>query len=338
MSVNGDVLSDVLRAVRLKSAVFFDVETSAPWVAEAPPSATIAQAIMPDSEHVIEYHVVTSGRGWASVPGRDIAPVRLEAGDVVAFPQGDAHVLSSAPGLRGEAEPSIFEFPAGAAQLPLLLNLDGGSAERTHLVCGFLGCDSRPFNPLLEALPPILHVRDGSASGWLKEFSRFAVLEASEKRAGGGGVLSKMGELMFVELVRRYVETLPPERGGWLGGLRDRHVGRALALLHGEPTRDWTLETLARESGLSRSSFAERFSAFVGLAPMQYLQRWRLQMAASRLAEGSASIAAVAAETGYESEAAFSRAFKKIIGEPPAEWRSRRRARSAEAAPGTISG
>jgi AraC-like DNA-binding protein len=322
--MNGDTLSDVLRAVRLKGAVFFDVETSAPWVAEAPASQTVASAIMPDSEHVIEYHVVTNGSCWASVLGRDIAPVRMEAGDVVAFPQGDAHVMSSAPGMRGELDYSIFEYPEGAAQLPLLLNLDGGGAERTHLVCGFLGCDSRPFNPLLEALPPILHIRGSARSSWLTEFTRFAVMEASEKRAGGIGVLSKLGELMFVELVRRYVESLPEDSRGWLGGLRDRHIGRALNLLHAEPVRAWTLEMLAREVGLSRSSFAERFTGFVGMPPMQYLQRWRLQMAASRLSEGNASIAVIAAEIGYESEAAFSRAFKRMIGEPPAEWRSNR--------------
>ena len=328
--MSGDVLSDVLRAVRLKGAVFFDVDTTAPWVAEAPPSRAVASAIMPDSDHVIEYHVVTSGSCWVSVVEHDIAPVRLEAGDVVAFPQGDAHVLSSAPGMRSEPDYSIFKYPAGAAQLPLLLNLDGGSSERTHLVCGFLGCDSRPFNPLLEALPPILHIRGSARSSWLPEFTRFAVMEASEKRAGGGGVLSKLGELMFVELVRRYVESLPENSMGWLGGLRDRYIGRALNLLHAEPTGAWTLDRLAREVGLSRSSFAERFTGFVGIPPMQYLQRWRLQMAASRLSEGNASIATIAAEIGYESEAAFSRAFKRMIGEPPAEWRNNRFASGAD--------
>jgi AraC-like DNA-binding protein len=328
--MSGDTLSDVLRTVRLKGAVFFDVETSAPWVAEAPPSRTIASAIMPDSDHVIEYHVITSGSCWANVLDRAVEPVRLNAGDVVAFPQGDAHVLSSAPGMRSTPDLSLFKFPESAAQLPLQLNLDGGGSERTHVVCGFLGCDSHPFNPLLESLPPILHIRaSGSARGnWLKEFTRFAVMEASEKRAGGGGILSKLGELMFVELVRDYVETLPQDSRGWLGGLRDRHVGRALNLLHAEPTRAWTLDQLAKEAGLSRSSFAERFTGFVGIPPMQYLQKWRLQMAASRLLEGTAGIAAIAAEVGYESEAAFSRAFKRMIGEPPAEWRSNRNAHS----------
>lgn len=321
-----DTLSDVLHAVRLQGAVFFDVDTTAPWVAEAPPAKIIARAVLPDSEHVIEYHVITSGSCWATVIGHDSEPIRLTAGDVVAFPQGDAHVLSSAPGMRGELDLSAFKRPDSAGQLPLLLNLDGGGSERTHVVCGFLGCDSRPFNPLLESLPRTLHVRGASSgrSNWLDEFTRFAVMEASEKRAGGNSILSKLGELMFVELVRRYVESLPEESSGWLAGLRDRHVGRALNLLHGKPTRDWTLDQLAKEVGLSRSSFAERFTAFVGTPPMQYLQKWRLQMAASRLVEGIASIATIAAEAGYESEAAFSRAFKKKVGVPPAEWRNNR--------------
>ena len=315
-----DTLSDVLQAVRLRGAVFFDVEASVPWVAETPPAKIVAPQVMPDAEYVIEYHVVTSGSCWASIIGHDIAPVYLRAGDVVAFPQGDAHVMSSSPGMRGEPDMGPFRFH-DSAQLPLLMNLEGGGEERTHLVCGFLGCDARPFNPLLEALPRILHVRISDRGGWLNTFTQFAVMEANEKRAGGNSILSKLGELMFLDLVRRYVETLPDESRGWLAGLKDGHVGRALNLMHTRPNHDWTLDGLSREVGLSRSSFAERFAAMIGIPPMQYLQRWRLQAAASRLSEGAASIAVIAAETGYESEAAFSRAFKKAVGMPPAEWR-----------------
>jgi len=328
--VSLDTLSDVLKAVRLKGAVFFDLETVAPWVAEALPSHIVAPAVIPDAEHVIEYHVVTSGSCWAAIPDSAVQPVRLLAGDVVAFPQGDAHVLSSEPGMRGEADASMFQRPEFAAQVPLLLNLDGGGTEKAHVVCGFLGCDSRPFNPLLESLPRILHVRSSTTarSSWIGEFTRFAVMEAKEKRAGGNGVLSKLGELMFVELVRNYVEMLPEDSHGWLAGLRDRHVGKALSLLHESPTRDWSLEQLAKDVGISRSSLAERFTGFVGIPPMQYLQKWRLQMAASRLSEGMHNIATIAAEIGYESEAAFSRAFKKAVGVPPAEWRSKRAVRA----------
>jgi len=325
--VSVDILSDVLTAVRLKGAVFFDVEASVPWVAEALPAKATASAILPDAEHVMEYHVITGGSCWASVIGHDLPPIQLMAGDVVAFPQGDAHILSSAPGMRGDPGPDPSVVPGEIAQLPVMLNIDGGGSERAHLVCGFLGCDSRPFNPLIEALPPMMHIRSSGAThgSWLREFTRFAVMEAGEKRMGGSSILSKLGELMFAELVRRYVESLPEESRGWLGGVRDRHVGRALNLIHAEPSRPWTLEELAKEAGLSRSSFAERFAGYVGMPPIQYLQKWRLQIAASRLMDG-ASISTIAADIGYESEAAFSRAFKRVIGASPADWRDNRKA------------
>ena len=324
--MSADTLSDVLQAVRLKGAVFFDVDTSSPWVAEAPQAKVIAASLLPDADHVIEYHVITSGTCWASVIGHDIPPIRLKAGDVVAFPQGDSHVLSSSPGMRGDPDANSYTLPETAAQLPLLLNLDGHGSERAHLVCGFLSCDSRPFNPLLQALPRILHLDASTPAGtiWLDAFTRFALLEASEKRAGGASILSKFGELMFLDLVRRYVETLPEESTGWFAGLKDRYVSRALSLMHAQPGRDWTLDQLAKDVGLSRSSFAARFTALIGIAPIQYLQRWRLQLAASRLLDGDAMIATVAADAGYESEAAFSRAFKKMVGVPPAEWRDTR--------------
>jgi AraC-like DNA-binding protein len=322
--MGADTLSDVLEAVRLKCAVFFDVDTTDPWAAETPSAKVIAPAVMPEAGHVIDYHVLASGSCWAALVEHDAPPVRMTAGDVVAFPHGDAHVLASAPGLRGEEDWSRFRRPQDAGQLPLLVNLDGGGHERAHLLCGFLGCDARPFNPLLDSLPRILHLRraDNAASRAVADFARLAVQEAREKRAGGNSVLSRLGELMFMELVRRHVQTLPQESGGWLAGLRDRQVGRALNLLHGAPRRAWTLELLARETAMSRSSLVERFSAFIGLPPMQYLQKWRLQLAARQLAEGHENIATIAAHAGYESEAAFSRAFKKMAGMPPAAWRN----------------
>jgi AraC-like DNA-binding protein len=321
--VQADTLSEVLQAVRLRGAVFLDVDARAPWVAEAPPAQVIAPAVMPRSEHVIEYHVVTRGGCWAQIAGEG-APVRLEAGDAVAFPQGDAHILSSAPGMRGKVVPGEYEALKGV-QLPLAMNLDG-DGDTTRIVCGFLGCDARPFNPLLQSLPRLLHVRpppDGKAP--TEAFMQFALLETREQRVGAAGMLSRLGELMFGDLVRRHIETVPEDGRGWLAGLRDRHVGKALAVLHADPRRDWTLESLAREAGLSRSAFATRFSAYIGMAPMQYLTRWRLQLAAAQLSDTDAGIALVAERAGYESEAAFSRAFRKAVGAPPAAWRSRRR-------------
>jgi AraC-like DNA-binding protein len=320
-----DALSDVLQAVRLKGAVFFDVEARAPWAAEAPPAGLVGPGIMPGVDHVIEYHVVTSGECWARVLKDETPPVLLSAGDVVAFPQGDAHVMASDPDLRA-APPDLDEYrpPSAPETLPVQYDLNGGGEQRTHLVCGFLGCDARPFNPLLSALPPMIHVRAQDGGEWMDRFLAFATLEAAAKRAGGASMLAKLGEIMFIDLVRRYLDGLPETDASWLAGLKDRQVGRALALLHQSPAEDWTLERLAKESGMSRSSLAERFTHYVGRPPMQYLALWRMQLAAASLASGEASVARIAAEVGYDSEAAFSRAFKRAVGVSPSVWREQR--------------
>lgn len=197
---------------------------------------------------------------------------------------------------------------------------------KTTIVCGFLGCDARPFNPLLSTLPRVLHVKASSTpkAMWLKHFTNYAVMESKEKRAGGECVLAQLSELLFVEVVRIYLDSLPPEQTGWLAGLRDPYIGQALGLLHECPAHPWGLEELAHEVALSRSVLAERFTHLVGQPPMQYLTQWRMQIASGLLARGSAKIAQVAAEAGYDSEAAFSRAFKKFVGVSPAEWRKRK--------------
>lgn len=212
---------------------------------------------------------------------------------------------------------------ARSTQLPFPLTYGGNGPETARVVCGFLGCDARPFNPRLAALPRLLHVRASPAEpgGWLAQLMQVAVNESRDRRSGGEGVLSRLSELMFIEVVRRYIESLPPQQTGWLAGLRDRHVGQALNCLHGRPAHAWTLDSLAKEVGLSRSSLAERFTHFIGQAPMHYLARWRMQVAAGLLASGSDTVARVAAEVGYDSEAAFNRAFKKLVGTPPAAWR-----------------
>jgi AraC-like DNA-binding protein len=316
--VKTDVLSDVLRAVHLTGAVYFDFELSAPWVAEAPRSRDIAGTVMPGAQRVIEYHVIARGACWGHIVGAE--PARLREGDLIVFPQGDAHVLSSAPGMR--AQPDMAMFARATTPLPLMYEL-GGGGERARVVCGFLGCDERPYNPLLAALPPMIHLRaDGGqvANGWLGTLLNIAVGESGSTRAGGENVLARLSELMFVEVVRRYLESLPPAETGWLAGLRDGVVGQALAVMHGAPADPWTVEGLAKEVGLSRSVFAERFMEIMGQPPMQYLALWRMQLASRRLAEGG-HVAEVAAAVGYESEAAFSRAFKKLVGQAPATWR-----------------
>jgi AraC-like DNA-binding protein len=202
----------------------------------------------------------------------------------------------------------------------------GVGPARGHIVCGFLGCDVRPFNPLLATLPRMIHMRRSTdVSGWLEQITKLAVVETSARRAGSESMLGRLSELLFIELLRRHLETLPPDQTSWLAGLRDEHVGRALTVMHDRPAHPWTLDDLAREAGLSRSSLVERFTHFVGVPPIQYLAQWRMQLASNLLAEGSASIAEVAFAVGYGSEAAFSRAFKKLVGVAPATWRHARK-------------
>jgi AraC-like DNA-binding protein len=318
-----DALSDVLRAVRLTGAAFFDVVAAEPWVAEQPSPEMVLPKILPGGEHLIAYHLVTEGRCFASLVGD--APIELEAGEVIVFTKGDPHVMSSSPGMRAAPlAANAFDVLDGK-QLPFFMSYGGNGPATAKLVCGFLACDAQPFNPLLGNLPPVIKVGDkpGSDAPWLSQFIRLATLESAEKRAGGESVLAKLSELMFIEVIRRYLETLPPEQAGWLAGLRDPFVGKALSLMHGDPARNWTIEELARDAGLSRSVLAERFAGLVGMPPMHYLAKWRMQIASGLLAGGGVNIATVAAEIGYGSEAAFSRAFKKMVGVPPSAWRRR---------------
>lgn len=209
--------------------------------------------------------------------------------------------------------------------MPFSIKLGGDGPVSARLVCGFLACDAQPYNPLLDNLPPVITAGDarGGQTPWLGQFIRLATMESADQRAGGETVLAKLSELMFIEVVRRHLETLPPDRAGWLAGLRDPFVGKALSLMHASPARDWTIEALAKDVALSRSVLAERFADLVGMPPMTYLARWRMQIASGLPRDGTTNIATVAAEIGYGSEAAFSRAFKKMVGVPPSAWRRR---------------
>jgi AraC-like DNA-binding protein len=322
-----DILSDVLRTVRLRGALFYDVSGGQSWAAEAPPSKEVAASVMPGAEHVMEYHVVIRGCCWAAIIGEP--PVRLETGDVVVFAHGDAHVISSAPEL-----PAVIMQAAPldqkVDQLPFALHLDAvethcASAQDenggTRLVCGFLGCDIRPFNPLIATLPRLLHLRASGSQPWIERFMCEVVSESRDKRPGGEAMLERMSEMMFVDAVRRHVDSLPENSLGWLGALRDRYVGRALALIHDAPATLWTVDELARRVGLSRSAFHERFAAIIGQSPMQYLANWRMQLAAALLRNTNSPVAWVAQEVGYESEASFGKAFKRLVGSTPGAWR-----------------
>lgn len=321
-----DVLSDVLRTVRLTGAVFFPMEASSPWSDEVPAAPAFAPAILPGAQHVVSYHIVTRGACWAGLRGG--CAVRLEAGDVLIIPHGDPYVISSDPDEPSKmSEDDVIEFfrQMAAGSGPALVVEGGGGAEHTGLVCGFLGCDTRPFNPVLAALPRLVHLRPpprDAPSDRLGHLIEFAMAESREQRSGAQCVLLRLSELLFIEVIRRCVDAVPAD-SGWLAGLRDPVVGRALMHLHHRPAAAWTLETLAHDVGISRSTLAERFTQVVGRPPMQYLAHWRMQLASRLLSESTAKVAAIAFDVGYESEAAFSRAFKKVVGVSPAAWRRR---------------
>lgn len=308
-----DPLYDVLRTMKLSGGVFLDAEFTAPWCVSAHVGPEDCQPFVPEPVHVIAYHYVVSGRCLLQVEGEP--PVSVEAGEIVLMARNDRHKLGSAMTLRPVSAEHLIQ-PGADGRLARIRY--GGGGERTHILCGFLGTDAQN-HPVVAILPRVLKlsVEEGAAGEWIASSFRFA---AQQLRGGAAGVLAKLAELLFAEAVRRYVAASPPAQTGWLAGLSDPVVGRALALMHGRIADPWTTEELARQVGLSRSSFAERFTSLIGEAPMRYMTRWRMQLAADRLRDGQ-PIARVAYEVGYESEASFHRAFKREFGLPPAAWR-----------------
>lgn len=317
-----DVLSDVLRSIRLTGAVFFSVDAVAPWAFDGPATAAVETFLRSGVDRVVPFHAIASGVGWVGVQGEP--PVQLHAGDVILLPQNDRHVVSSEPGLTGPPVEVRLD-PASRTPLPLPVHLGSGGGARCEVICGFLGCEAGPFNPLLTALPRRMLVARGAETG--AALGRFIELTREELARGGPGreaVLARLAELMFVEGLRRFIQDSPGEMG-WIAGMSDELVGRTLAALHTRPGHAWTLDVLARHVATSRSVLAERFAALLGMPPMQYLARWRMQLAAELLSDSRASIAEIAHRLGYGSEAALSRAFKRIVGIPPAQWRQGRR-------------
>jgi AraC-like DNA-binding protein len=331
-----DVLSDVLRVVRLSGAVFFTADLTSPWAVESPVPEALVSAVMPEAESIVLFHILVDGECEVQCDGQ--APITIHAGDVIVFPRGDQHTMRSHGG--GMATPLMSILAPRQHPEPPRLSFGGGGSP-TRFVCGYLNCDQR-FSPLVEALPTILLLRSGDdyssieavdatvsrpaqmpqGSGtWLAMTLKFTIDEVEMARPGSVVMLGRLAELMFVEILREYMQHMPASAGGWLAGLNDPHVGKALRLLHAAPQRSWTVEELAREVAVSRSVLAQRFTELVGEAPMKYLANWRMQLAKQMMREGTPNIQEVAARVGYESEAAFNRAFKRATGAPPATWR-----------------
>jgi AraC-like DNA-binding protein len=320
-----DALSETLRVVQLVGAIFINARFTAPWCYRSPPADSAAPLLEPRAERVVIFHLITEGECFVQL-GREPA-VPLRAGDVVIFPEGHAHLMSSQPGLR---PPGGARLAAVLSRRPRQLSYGGGGAT-TRLVCGYLACDARLARLLLAGLGPVLrvNVRGSSAGAWLESSVRYALSEARSPRPGGAGVLAKLAEVLFIEVLRLHMQEQGAEQRGWLAGVRDRHVGAALAALHREPARSWTLEELARTAGSSRSVLAERFQYLVGSSPMQYLAQWRMLLASNLLKRSQASMTRIAEAVGYRTDTAFSRAFRREFGVPPAAWRRTWAARDA---------
>jgi len=313
-----DALSDLLQVVKLNGALFLDTRFTAPWCVESRP-ARESGGIFAGLEHIVFFHALTHGRCRVRLKGGG-ETMQVQAGDLLLLAHDDAHYLGSDLQLAPVTSDTLVRpAPPGG-----LMRIDhGGGGEETRFICGFLACNPQLCRPLLDALPRMLRVPldDGAGARWLLDLLRHGAASNSAPGPGSGTVMAKLAELLFVEAMRRYIASLPEGETGWLAGLRDRHVGRALTALHERPMRGWSVDELASVAGLSRSALAQRFSELIGVPPMQYLTRWRLRRAAAALLDTRRPVAALAEDYGYESEAAFNRAFKRELGMPPAAWR-----------------
>ena len=324
-----DALSETLRVVRLVGAIFIQARFTAPWCYQSPRADTVAPILEPGAERVVIFHMITEGECFVEMS--EGPPVRLMAGDAVIFPAGDAHRMGSQPGLEpASGGASLREV---LARRPGQIAYGGGGAT-TRLVCGYLACDARLARMLLNGLPALLrvNVRGSNAGTWLEASMRYALAEARSPRPGGAGVLAKLAEVLFIEVLRLYMTEQGEGRTGWLAGVGDRIVGAALNALHQRPAHAWTLDELARTAGTSRSVLAERFQQLVGSSPMQDLTQWRMLLASNLLCRSNAPLASIAQDVGYQTDTAFSRAFRREFGAPPAAWRRRQAAVSAEPA------
>jgi AraC-like DNA-binding protein len=318
-----DALSETLRVVRLVGAIFINARFTAPWCYQSPRADSAAPLLEPGAERVVIFHLITEGNCFVEMDSGQ--SVQLSAGDAVVFPQGHAHRMCSAPGLE----------PAKGARLETVLSrrprklVYGGGGSTTRLVCGYLACDARLARMLLSGLPPLLKVgvRGSNAGMWLEASVQYALAEARSPRPGGAGVLAKLAEVLFIEVLRLYMNEQSADQSGWLAAVRDRIVGAALTELHTRPAHTWTLEALARAAGTSRSVLAERFQHLVGSAPMEYLTQWRMLLAANLLCGSNAPLARIAEDVGYQTDTAFIRAFRREYGMPPAAWRRRQSTR-----------
>lgn len=309
-----DVLSGILSSMKLSGSVFLESEFTAPWCVSSQLSPDDCTVFFPEAAHVISYHYLISGRLLCRIGSEE--PVEVQEGQILLVPHNERHYLGScftSPPI--DAHELIQPCQDGG-----LLSINfGGGGDVTRIYCGYLGTVT-PINSFLLSLPSILLVdaSAGPAGEWLASSIRYA---GAATHSGSPEMIGRLAELLFAEAVRQYIETIPEHETGWLAGLKDPFVSKALTLLHTRYAEPWTTSDLAREVGMSRSAFADRFTSLLHEPPMRYFARLRMNLAANLLREGRQNASNVAYTVGFNSEAAFNRAFKKEFGIPPGSWR-----------------
>ena len=319
-----DALSEVLRVCRLRAAPVLNADLGAPWSLAAGSTSALARSFLPDADSPALFHLVLSGPCVIQAAGT--APQPLAPGYAALVLRGTAHRLGGAASAAEAAISTLARAPIAGELVPVR---HGGNGERTRIVSCIAGLERPLCDPIVESLPDvaIVDLRGSIAARLMDEALAFSLSESEAPRAGGVAWLARLAELAFIEILRRHVEATPPGTTGWIAGLDDRYVGRALALMHGKPSENWTVEKLARQVGLSRSALAERFVQVLGETPIAYLSSWRLRLAAQKLAETRRTVESIASDAGYESSGAFSYAFKRVFGKPPSIWRKNSRRR-----------
>jgi AraC family transcriptional regulator, alkane utilization regulator len=317
-----DILSDLLRSIRFSGAINLRTELSAPWLIQSLPHSDFAAALQAQTKHILPFHIVANGNCW--VQAMDDTRKFLSQGDIIIFPHGDSHIL----GDRLDREPVLVSqlLPEPPWTEPLILKY-GGGGEVTQLVCGFLQCEELLLYPFLKTLPTLMHVRAFAepTAPLLEAGVRYIIQETDCFQSGSMCSLTRLVELMFIEILRNYMQNLPTQQIGLLSALKDPIISQVLERIHADPAYPWTVSALAAQLSISRSALAARFTQLLGQPPMKYLTYWRLQLASQQLQYSDSSIAKIASQVGYESEAAFNRAFKRHVGMPPGVWRDGQR-------------
>jgi AraC-like DNA-binding protein len=298
-----DPIGEALHFLRMSGTFYCRAEFTAPW-----------GLALPAMKNCLMFHVVTSGRCWLEVEGAE--PRQLQPGDLALVPHGEGHRLASEPGVPAA---KLFELPREQVSERYETLRHGGSGAATSMVCGAVRFDHPAARQLVTLLPRVISVEAWSSPHmeWIQSTLRLIAAEARELRPGGETVITRLADILVIQAVRSWIEHDPAAQTGWLGALRDRQIGRAIALIHRDPARAWTVASLAAEVAMSRSAFAARFTELVGEPAMRYVARWRMHVALTWLEEDDARLGDLASRLGYQSEAAFSRAFKRFIGISP---------------------